>query len=153
MKDSYSIRPASKRDFDELIRVEHTCFDSERLKPRQLRYLLTKAKAQTWAATVDNQIVGYAMCLTPKLPRPARLYSIAIMPNFRDRKIARNLMSTMRQFLNEKMYKFWRLEVDEHNTKAFKLYEREGFVTLEKIEGYYENGHDAIRMQQKLNDL
>lgn len=140
------LHKADIANLETLMALENACFDSERISPRQMRYLLTKAKACTWLLSVDGVAAAYAMYLLPTLPRPARLYSLAVSPKHQGQGLALKLLSTTRNSLAELGYPSMRLEVDVTNTKAVALYRQFGFKVTKTLPQYYENGHDGVQM-------
>ncbi len=146
----FDIRRATARDLDQMVSIENDCFDSDRLSRRQMRYLLCKAKASIWVAEDGGAPVAYGICLTPKLPRPARLYSLAVLGAYRGAGIAAQMMREMKSSLIKGGYRFWRLEVDEHNDKAINLYRQMGFEQIGTLPEYYQSGHNGIRLQLAL---
>ncbi|QFT56325.1 GNAT family N-acetyltransferase [Microbulbifer sp. THAF38] len=141
-----SIRPAQIGDLNHLLSIEHDSFTTDLLNRRQMRYLLIKAKACCLLLEVQGVIVGYGICLTPKLPRPARLYSLAVRQEYRGKGLARALIEAFKKYLNCNNYKYWQLEVVINNHSAQKLYKDSGFEIKAQLPGYYENGCDALRM-------
>lgn len=144
------IRPATPADKATLIAIEKTCFQTDLLTDRQMRYMLKQAKALCLVAEVNHTIAAYAICLTPALPRPARLYSLAVLPTHRGQGLGDQLMQAIRDALQKQHYTRWRLEVEENNLPAIRLYSNHGFNTISTVPNYYENGSNAIRMQYDL---
>lgn len=145
------IRLAQKSDAPALLAIEQSSFQSDCISPRQMRYLLNRAKALTLVATVDEQVVAYAMVFVPALSRPARLYSIAVSEAYRGRKIALSLMQEALRVAEQKGYKTMRLEVrsTHHYTRDF--YAKLGFLLIKHIPHYYQDGEEAIQMERRLN--
>jgi ribosomal protein S18 acetylase RimI-like enzyme len=144
------LRRATLSDRQALLDIEARSFSSERLSPRQMGYLLSRAKATTWLALYNDQAAGYGMVLLPAKPRPARLYSIAVSPEFRGRQIARALLNQSIQSAKQAGYGCIRLEVSVQNTAAQKLYLAFGFQPICDLPGYYEDGSSGCRMQYRI---
>ena len=146
------ISAAHLNDLPALIAIENDCFKSDRLSPRQMRYMLTRAKAISWQARslADAKTVGYSACLTPVLSRPARLYSLAVLPHYRGRGIAGRLIEKNLQTLKKMGYRSCHLEVRKTDQAAQRLYEKDGFTRVGMLSGYYEDGEDGIKMICKL---
>lgn len=140
------LREATPEDAPRLLEVEQRSFPSDRIKPRQMRYLLTRARAVVRVAEVDGEVAGYAMVLTPAAPRPARLYSIAVDPAFRKSGIARALLDACLADVRERGYRRMVLEVRAHDTPVRDFYRRAGFQPLSELPGYYADGADGLRM-------
>ncbi|MFT4766919.1 MAG: ribosomal-protein-alanine N-acetyltransferase [Glaciecola sp.] len=141
------LREAVPADAPALLRIEEQCFVTDRIKPRQMRYLLTRARALNLVADSDARAVAYLSCLTPvRTDRPARLYSLAVAPDFRRRGLAFALLERLVDDLCERGYRRLRLEVRVGDRRTQALYQRFGFRELSRIEAYYEDGEAALRM-------
>lgn len=146
------IRKATTGDLSALLLIESACFKTDKISPTQMRYLLTRAKAVTFVSLMDNVIAGYAMLLLPMLPRPARLYSIAVQQQYRGRKIAKRLMQHAINYAIHHQYSTMRLEVRASQLDVQHLYHQCGFNVVQKLSGYYADGEDGLRMQVTLDD-
>lgn len=144
------IKLAGIEDLDAINAVESRCFSSERFTRVQLRYLLNKAKAQAWLAKIDQQPLGYVLGLFPQHPRPARLYSLAVLDEYRGQGIAALLINTLSEHAKQSGYDRLRLEVDEQNLTAIAVYQRQGFEQIALLPNYYRNGHAALRFEKSL---
>lgn len=140
------IRRATAADSAALLALENRTFPSDRIPPRQMRYLLTRAKAVTWVAIEADQLIGYVMLFVPRLPRPCRVYSLAVDSRSRGRGIATSLLEAVLDFAREHGYRRVHLEVRASDTPVQSLYGRFGFTPIARLAGYYEDGEAALRM-------
>ena len=141
------LREATPEDAPRLLEVEQRSFPSDRIKPRQMRYLLTRARATVLVAEVSSgEVAGYAMVLTPATPRPARLYSIAVDPDYRGSGLARTLLDACLAEIRERGYRRMVLEVRANDAPVRAFYQRAGFAPLSKLPAYYADGADGLRM-------
>lgn len=147
--DKYRISVANINDLAGLIAIENSCFVTDRLNPRQMRYILTKAKAFTLVirSVSESKIVAYSSWFTPVVSRPARLYSLAVLPVYRGQGLAGSLIKKSLQELKNIGYSVCNLEVRKHEKKTQHLYEKHGFEKVRALPGYYEDGEDGIKMQ------
>ncbi len=155
MSSTLRFRPAGPGDLPGLLAIEQQCFSGDRISPRQMRYMLSHAKAVCWVAEDQNtsgppELIGYGLCLHPALPRPARLYSLAVLPKWSGQGIANRLCELLIKALVELGYQRLRLEVADTNTAAKGLYQRLGFHSIAKLPGYYDNGDNGVRMERQL---
>lgn len=141
------IREASLKDCEAMLAIESACFKTDRIPARQMRYLLSKAKALNLVLEHQGKIVGCCVTLLPKQPRPARLYSIAVLPAEQGKGFASDLLTYLIASLAEKNYQYCRLEVRASDIATQKLYERFGFEKIAETSGYYEDGESAVKMQ------
>ncbi len=151
MSASISIRRASVSDKLSLLNIEACSFDTDKISPRQMHYLLTQAKATTLLAVDGAQAVGYALCLLPRLPRPARLYSLAVLPEWRGRGLARNLCESLLTELRSLHYSRCRLEVRKSQIDVQNFYLSLGFRPIAELPAYYQDGADGLHMECLLN--
>jgi [ribosomal protein S18]-alanine N-acetyltransferase len=140
------IRRVTINDLNALIDIEQSCFFIGQIKRRQLRYLLTRAKAQVWGAFLDDVLVGYAIYLTPNVRRRARLYALAVLPAFRRQKVASSLLSHGQQLIASLGYQALALEVRCSNRAALALYQQNGFRWTHLLCEYYPDGEDGWKM-------
>jgi ribosomal protein S18 acetylase RimI-like enzyme len=101
-------------------------------------------------AEEDGAPAGYAMVLFRKGSSVARLYSIAVDPDFRGQGVAERLLAEAAQRAAARGANRLRLEFRPTNQAAQRLYERAGFLLLERKPCYYDDGEDAIRMELNL---
>ena len=148
----FSIRCAREGDLSALLAVETECFNSDLINRRQMRYLLFRAKAITLVAVHQtDQIIGYCIGLIPSLPRAARVYSLAVLPQWRGWHVASALLEDLITRLGKQGYRHCVLEVRETDIGAWRLYQRMGFEQFAQAPGYYEDGATALRMRRRLD--
>lgn len=144
------IRPATLKDLDALIWVEQACFDTDRLTRRNFRYLLTRARAETLVYELNSQVVAYITVLFHAGTSLARIYSIAVLPQFSGKGIAAQLMTAAEVNVLEHDCISLRLEVRTDNTTAIRLYEKLGYRQFATRLDYYEDHGDALRYEKRL---
>lgn len=144
------LRKALVSDAKAILQLERQCFVSDKILPRQMRYLLGQAKACCQVVQSGEDIIAYVLCLTPALPRPARIYSLAVSPKYQGQGLAQRLMASIEQVTQNLGYKSLRLEVSNSNPKARVLYEHLGYMAIAPLENYYADGSDGVRMQKIL---
>lgn len=149
--DEVVIRKATFDDIDLLTALENISFMSDKISKRQMRYLIGIAKSVVFIAEQKNQILGYCACLIPMHPRPARLYSIAVLPESQGKGIAKQLISQLFMMLKDQQYQRCRLEVRQSQLSVQALYKNYGFTEMITLPGYYEDGEAAIRMEVLLS--
>lgn len=149
---TFTFRPARETDVEQLLSIENSCFSSDRINRRQMRYLLNRAKALHLVAE-DSAcgVVGYGLVFTPQLnsqqPRPARLYSLAVSPEYRGFGLGQQLLAELLRMLRPKGYRVCALEVRASDKKTQRLYQRFGFKSEKLLPAYYADGEDGLRMR------
>ncbi|MGE3608432.1 MAG: GNAT family N-acetyltransferase [Bacteriovoracaceae bacterium] len=93
---------------------------------------------------LENDIpLGFALFHFLKGDDTAHLLKIFVLPENQGKGVAQNFWTELlREFPSIKIY----LEVEMGNMKAIKFYQKQGFLPLRTIKGYYSNGSDALTM-------
>lgn len=147
---SAAIRRASVGDLDAIDRIEQRSFVQDRFPRRNLRRVLKSPASLFLIAEMDGAPAGYLMLLFRKGASVARLYSIAVDPEFRGRGVGESLLSEAAAAAAAGGASRLRLEFRPSNRAAQRLYERAGFTLLERRTGYYDDGEDAVRMEKRI---
>lgn len=148
--DAPTVRPATLADLDALVALEDLCFETDRLSRRQLRYMLTKARAATLVAEGADGLLGYVLLLFSRATSVARIYSIAVAPRARGRGVGRVLVEAAEEtaWSNERVYV--RLEIRRDNIASQALFERCGYRRFGVLSDYYEDHMEALRYEKSL---
>ena len=142
-----AIRLAEPRDIEAILGIQEQAFAGDHIPRRQILYLMSRPSATVFVVLTHATVVGFAIALLPSLPRPARLYSLAIRPDQHRRGLATTLLEhTLRQF-DKLGYGRSRLEVRLGSLWLQRFYRRHGFRHLLALDDYYEDGESALRME------
>ena len=145
------IRTASLTDIDALVAIENICFETDRLSRRNFRYMITKAKAELLVAeSEDRKVIGYVLVLFHAGTSLARLYSIAVLPQYQGKGLGKTLMLAAEAAALENECVYMRLEVRQDNSDSISLYERLGYHSIGAYHDYYQDHMDAVRMEKRL---
>ncbi|MBN2208927.1 MAG: GNAT family N-acetyltransferase [Candidatus Coatesbacteria bacterium] len=102
-------------------------------------------------STIRNpQVVGYA-CLTWEKGL-GHLLNLAVAKSFRQNKLGERLLVASIERFVEKELSVAVLEVRRSNVKAFKLYEKHGFIVHHTEKAYYPDGEDGLVMVKPLQN-
>lgn len=143
-------RVAEAGDLDLLVDIESRCFSNDRLSRRSLRHWIKASHGILLILEVDSQPAGYGLVWCHRGTRLARLYSLAVLPEFRGRGLAAALLATLEQHAAQRGRLFMRLEVAQTNTRAIALYEQAGYRVFGEYEDYYDDHASALRMQKTI---
>jgi ribosomal protein S18 acetylase RimI-like enzyme len=146
------IRKARARDLDAIDALEAASFTVDRFSRRTFARLLKSSSAEFLIAEVEGAPLGYILLLYREGARAARLYSLAAAPAARGRGVGTSLVQAGAQCAIERGCSRLRLEVRASNRSAISLYERTGFLTVDKLPGYYTDGATALRMELRLDE-
>jgi ribosomal protein S18 acetylase RimI-like enzyme len=144
------IRKARVPDIDALAALENAVFDSDRISRRSFRLLIERDTAETIVAECEGRIAGYAIVLYRKGSGVARLYSLAVNPDFSGQGVGRSLLEASEEKAFENGRMLLRLEVREDNLRAIGIYEKGGYRRIGREPDYYEDGQAALRYEKPL---
>jgi len=88
-----SLRPARLADVDALANLERRVFRGDRISRRGFRRFARSPRAALIVAEEDGVLAGYALVLFREASGIARLYSIAVAPQFAKRGLGSALLS------------------------------------------------------------
>jgi len=139
-------------DVHGLVELEELCFETDRLDARHFRYFIKKPTALVITAKHKKVIISGAVVLFRKNSKIARLYSLAVHPEYRKRGVAQ----TVNDFIESSIRKFHcneiRLEVNMNNHRAIEFYRKNGYASFGEYKKFYEDGTDALRMHKVFSD-
>lgn len=146
------IRPATPADVPALAALEERCFDTDRLSARSFRHAVKQGNA---SLILDDDggagtIRGYSLILFHRNTSLARLYSFAVLPEFRRLGIAKALLAESEAIAVGRDASSMRLEVRVDNEAAIAFYRTAGYRQFSTYPDYYEDHVDALRMEKRL---
>jgi ribosomal protein S18 acetylase RimI-like enzyme len=144
------ISPATIADLPNLVDLENTLFSSDRIPPRQFRYLLTRANGIAVKIEEKGVLAGYLILLKRRNCGNLRIYSIGISPAAQHRGHARSLVEYAVETARKLQLKRVTLEVCEHNSAALRLYAAAGFYAYGRKTGYYQDGCTALLLRKDI---
>lgn len=144
------IREARLRDLDAIARLENESFETDRVSRRSLREFLRALHRPVIAATIDNELAGYALVALRKGARAVRIYSLAVDAQFARRGVGRALLQACEAFARRHRRAALTLEVRYDNKSAIALYESCGFRQFGEYAHYYADGATALRYEKSL---
>ena len=156
--------PSDKKFYIRTFGCQMNVYDSDKMKDIFLSHNINQ--------TDDFQTADYVVLNTCHIREKAtektfsdldefEILHIAILPNFRNRGFALNLMKELEKLINinKKSLKIF-LEVSSSNKFAIKLYEKLGYKAYNERKNYYRsksinapNSQDAILFAKSLNDI
>lgn len=150
MHAPWLIRPAQDRDLDKLLTLEQACFSGDRLSRRSFKHFIRSEHASLLVAAVNDQLAGYALLLYRRGTSLARLYSIAVDPQWRGKQLGEHLLRQCESQALNYPCSHLRLEVRPDNSQAIRLYEQLGYRKFKVVHDYYEDHADALRYEKRL---
>jgi len=99
----------------------------------------------------ENSVLS-AYIFSRKTGSELHIINMAVAPSFRRQGLGVRLLSFLLQKARDRDATWAHLEVRKDNLGAIRLYKKEGFVIIETIPRYYEDGSDAYRMTMDINE-
>jgi ribosomal protein S18 acetylase RimI-like enzyme len=145
------LRLASPSDLGNIETIEKGSFDRERYRTEVLKLLLTGEDFMTIVAEEEDLVVGYATVFCRRGCHSARIVSIAVLPEFRRRGVAEDLLERIEERARSVSAERLVLEVARSNDPAINLYVRGGFAIVCELPDYYGPGKGAFYMEKRLD--
>ena len=152
MNKNVIIRTATVADLASVASLEKLCFNEESFLRPQLRYLITRAKADFLVIEEAGEISAFIVLLKHKTSRGLRIYSIAVSPACRGKGLARLLIDEAEKRARSNGKQYLTLEVSEINNEAIGLYLHSGFEIFGERLAYYKNGSKALLMRKSASN-
>jgi ribosomal-protein-alanine acetyltransferase len=146
------VREAQPGDLDDLVKLEKAAFRSDRLTRRRFASHVRSTTADLVVARHEKELAGYALVLTRRGSRVARLYSLAVADAWRGRGLGSHLLAMAQSRAAQNNATAFRLEVRADNSAAVNLYESRGYRLVGREEDYYADGAPALRYEIGLSD-
>ncbi len=143
------IRDAGIEELPEIQRIENSCFGEERYPTDVLAAMIEEEGFETFLAE-DEEIMGSATVNYRDELVAAQLVSIAVLPRFRGRGIARALLTEAEARVRKRGADRMVLQVSVTNVAAINLYLHQEYVLQGVIGDYYGPGKDAYFMEKAL---
>ncbi|MCC6136311.1 MAG: GNAT family N-acetyltransferase/peptidase C39 family protein [Candidatus Contendobacter sp.] len=144
------LRCATLDDLPALLAVETQCFTTDRLSRRSFRHLLTRGNAVALIDEHDGRLRGYVLLLFSRGASMARLYSIAVHPDFAGRGVGDRLLESAESAALERDCVLMRLEIRRDNPASLALFRRHGYRQFKEVLDYYEDHMAALRFEKRL---
>lgn len=99
----------------------------------------------------ENTIVGYCGVFLPAPGVEADILTVAVLPAYRRKGIAREFMRQIEQWAIDREASAVMLEVEISNEAAIELYQSLGYMKISVRMDYYGPGKDAHVMRKELS--
>jgi ribosomal-protein-alanine acetyltransferase len=137
-------RPFERRNLGRVVEIERAAFGKDAWPAESFVEYWRQSPELFLVARQGRRIVGYS--ITCVNWRGAELESIAVLPHYRGRGVARALLDATVARLRSEGAGALRLMVGTANASALRFYRQYGFVRTRLVKGYYGAGRDAWRM-------
>ena len=139
-------------NLDELLRIERECFTREAFTKEQIEILLRNPNAIGLLARVNGEVAGFIIGEVQDcdLVKTGHVCTIDVALKHRRKGIGLKLLEEIENTLLEKGAETCYLEVRLDNYRARRLYEKQGYVEMEVLDGYYARGGHGLRLVKRL---
>ncbi len=142
------IRPAQLLYLDDLVKLEESCFTTDRMSRSNIQHLLKSSSAIILAIIKADLLIGSATLFFRKKSTTVRLYSFAIHNDYRHQGLAAQLNAAIEIYATKRDCNTIVLEVRPDNIAAIRFYLKQGYVIFGRYSKFYEDGTDALRMEK-----
>jgi len=148
----YSIKPLTSDQLSEVLRLNIRCFrNGDNYTKHTFEYLLSEPRTLGYrTVTTTGDLVGFVFVMV-KENNSAHLTTIGVAPEHRRRGIAESLIHHVEDGLRARKVGTIMLEVRVSNVPAQDLYRRLGYMAVQRIGKYYNNGEDCFLMMKALH--
>ncbi len=149
-----SVRPLTRSHLRELVQVNSRCFGpGDGYTKYTFEYLLDDPRSLSYRIDDDlGSMAAFAFVMITD-SGAGHLTTIGVLPEYRRRGLAACLIRHVERALASRGTVTLMLEVRVSNIEAQALYRREGFVVVQRINRYYNNGEDCFLMMKTLFEL
>jgi ribosomal-protein-alanine N-acetyltransferase len=150
VSETWTIRPAERRDLPELLEIEVAQFPEPWTRSMMLDEISNVETRRYTVAVEGKKIIGYlgVMFVMDEL----HVNTLGTLPGYEGRGVATSLMNDAWVVAKEKGVHRATLEVAVSNTRAQELYFRFGFSPVGIRKNYYERTHeDALILWAELD--
>ena len=143
-----TIRRFRRGDLPRILKIEQESFGVDAWPADLFEEYAAVTPELFLVARAGLRVAGYS--ITSMVRHGAEIASIAVLPQFRGRGVARRLLArSIRDVRSRGAAALW-LMVRRDNYPAIELYKRFGFVRTATVAGYYEDGATGWRMRLEL---
>jgi ribosomal-protein-alanine N-acetyltransferase len=159
----FRVRPFQESDFEELWRIDQTCFDPQLAYSRlELEVYMRRPGsftlvAQTEGAAGSNDgaktgsetgILGFVVAEARR--KTGHIVTIDVVPDARREGIGSALLDAAEDRLRQGGVDAVALETPVNNLAAIRFYKKKGYFVEKTVPGYYSNQLDALVMRKDL---
>lgn len=147
----YSIAPLTKKQLNEVLRLNLRCFkNGENYNKSTFTYLFNEPNSLSYRATAESgEMTGFIFVMINP-DGAAHITTIGVAPEHRRRGLAERLLKHTEDALKAKGISTVVLEVRVGNMAAQKLYSGAGYAVTQRMSNYYNNGEDGYLMMKSL---
>lgn len=148
----YEISLLTERQKDEVMRLNNRCFEAgESYTRHTFEFLLNDPNTISYRVIGSGSELVAFIFLMLSQDGSAHVTTIGVAPEHRRRGLAQKLLTHSERALRIRGISTLMLEVRVSNVIAQQLYRKLGYVTLQRLERYYNDGEDGFLMMKPLD--
>ncbi|WP_113906603.1 GNAT family N-acetyltransferase/peptidase C39 family protein [Aliidiomarina celeris] len=155
MSSTRRIIPAHRTHLNALLSINQRSAPYDALSRRSFRRFIDHEQGQCVVLEVAQPqgwlCVGYAILLYRKATRLARLYSLAIDPDWQGQGLGSELMAYVENHARNTYSLFLRLEVNANDNGSLAFCSGRGYKQLGLKAAYFDDASDALVLQKQLH--
>jgi len=147
------MRQATVNDLEKLHEIERECFTAEAFSKQLLTLLLQDANSVGLIVQINGEIAGFIIGVIHHIRgvKTGHVYTIDVAAKHRRRGVGEKLLNELEQIFARKGIQVCYLEARGDNVAALKLYKKQGYTEIEKLNDYYLEGVHGVRLQKRLS--
>lgn len=142
---NFNICTASILDISSLQKLERLCFKQDAWSLFDLVAVLSFPDVVRLKAVIGNQMVGFIAGDPRPIEKLAWIATLGVLPDHQNKGIGKALLEYCENKLDSPRI---RLCVRPSNHSALSLYNKSGYITIDRWEGYYNDKGDALVMEK-----
>lgn len=142
---------AELKDLDDLCLIENETFDDKRyplMSRNNFQYHLRKGSNDILIAKQDGVSCGMSVIFYRKNSYFARLYSIAVLPEYQGGEVGKKLFEATMLNARQRKLKGLVLEIRSDNQKHEIRYLNQGFQLVKILPNYYNDSCDGLKLKK-----
>jgi ribosomal-protein-alanine acetyltransferase len=149
----YEIRLLTEKHLKEVLKLNLRCFKvGENYTKYTFSYLLNEPNCLSYRiVTPLQQMVGFIFIMTHEENETGHITTIGVAPEHRRRGLAHKLLQHAEIALRNRNINTVMLEVRTGNIAAQNLYREFDYMTVQRLNKYYNNGEDGFLMVKSLS--
>lgn len=146
-----NIRFVTAADIPALTALEYQHYEAEGYPSAFLFQAYRQWPQMFWVAHANNETCGYVLAAPGTASNEAWIMSALINVNYQGQGVGSRLMAEAVKALATQGFTLIKLSVAPENTRALKLYEKLGFVVVERKDNYLGMGEHRLIMCHEVN--
>lgn len=146
MTEEVSLHPATWRDFRSILVLERICFQEDAWPWMDVLAALTFPQTVRFKAVQNGRAVGFV--IGDRRRKMGWVASIAVHPDTRRKGVGRELLIACEKALSSPRV---RLVLRVSNWGAKALYDKSGYIEIDRWRRYYRDGEDGLVMEKVIS--